>query len=104
MLSAKQQVLKKLLHSRNKRKIEKQKNDLPNFISNPALLVNMKVKHLCRDPGKEAEWLGALVTDITKKKTNALSTCYSVRYDDFPDETWSFELLRDMKSGDLVIN
>lgn len=101
---SKKKNLLKLRKQRIRIKVQEQRDKLTLFETDPALLVGCRVKHNVREcAGEESQWLDALVTDIVEQTGDNMTTIYSIKYDDVPEEYNQFPLLKDMKNGDLIL-
>jgi E1A/CREB-binding protein len=100
---SKTEMLAKVAEQRNKLKAKQQLVLLPEYYDNPETLIGKNIKHKCREEDGTVEWFSARVTGIHRLKQNPLQTEFEVIYDDFPDDTWHFPLLSDLKVGDLII-
>ena len=104
--SQKRLLLQKLLRNRKKIIATQQRENLPHLLETPTDLVGCKIKHKCIDAAGQEEWFTGQVLSIYqpgKKVANNLKLEYDVKYDDSPNDTWHFNLLMDLKKGDLVI-
>jgi hypothetical protein len=101
--SEKVKLREKLLAARQKRVLkEKKKRDI--YIVDQEKLVGMRIKHNCADNDDAGDWFDAQVLALGKKSDNPLKTEYTVKYDiDDDDTSWQFNLLMDLKKGDLII-
>ena len=96
----------KIAEQRNRIKSNQQQQLLPLFLEQyPDTLVGKSVKHKCKNEDGTVEWFCGLVTAIHSLKCNVLFTEFDITYmyDDFPEDTWNFPLLGDLKKGDLII-
>ncbi len=100
----KKSLIIKLKNERIQRQASKQKGYLDQYTKNPSSLVNKNVRHLVRDPGEDAIWCEAVVHRCEPHKSDPIKTNYVITYNDFPEEgEWKFNLLADMKKGDLLV-
>ena len=77
---------------------------LPQFLVNPELLVGKRIQHSVREEGsEEVNWQAGKVISIDKVKQNSKRTTSIVKYDDEPDQNWSFPLIVDFAKGDVII-
>ena len=99
-------VKKKLIEKRRKdresRVIAKEKTKLSKLKEEPEVLVGKAIQHLCK-VDDDAEWFRAVVRDLVEIKNDPMNIEYNIIYDDYPEEVWTFPLLRDLKNGDLII-
>ena len=65
-------------------------------------MVGKAIQHLCK-VDNDAEWFRAVVRDLVEIKNDPMNIEYNIIYDDYPEEVWTFPLLRDLKNGDLII-
>ncbi|XP_003729015.2 uncharacterized protein LOC100888157 [Strongylocentrotus purpuratus] len=101
--SSKSERMKKISEQRNQIKAKQQQTLLPELLLDPASLVGKKCKQKCREEDGSVEWFTGSVTAISRFKQNVISTEFDMVYDDFPEDTWTFPLLMDLKKGDLII-
>ena len=85
--------------ARKKRLNVQQRLLLPEFVSDPELLVGKTVSHKCREEGeKDITWYPAKVVKISDHQ-NGIKTEFDIEYLDVPGEIWHFPLLKDLEKG-----
>lgn len=83
---------------------QQRENLLPNFIENPELLVGRTIQHrVSEEDSEEVFWCRGDVVKISKLTSVLKKTEYEIRYDNEPDNIWSFPLLIDLEKGDLFV-
>jgi hypothetical protein len=93
----------KLLEDRRKRQNSAQvANLLPVYLENPASLVGTIFHHKCRDEDGKIEWFRRRIVSVHARKHSTEKTEYNVEYDLFPNDTWFFPMLMDLRKGDVV--
>ena len=103
-MRTKQCIAGKLLEAKRKRQNSAQvANLLPVYLENPASLVGTIFHHKCREEDGEIEWFRGRVVSIRARKHSPEKTEFNVEYDLFPDDTWFFPMLNDLKKGDVVL-
>ena len=101
--SEKQNMVAKLKNARNKQKNAQQQKLLPQFLEDPASLVNHYVQQLTKDtPDAPAEWYFAKVVKCIPASA-PMKSKYHIVYDVQPDETFVAPLLLDLRNGDLIV-
>ena len=96
----KKSVVSKIKSQREKRIVYQQMNLLPQYVTNPELLLKKKIKHKCFDENHTPQWYDAVVNVIDKKHDDPLKIKYEIQYvDTDEDELYSMNLLNDMKKG-----
>ena len=102
--SAKQAMTNKVMLARQKRSIAQQKDLLPIMLRSPSDLVGKKILHQCFDEGRNTQWYPGVVSRIHKNcPADPIKTKYVVSYDEVPADEYIFDLLKDLKKGDLII-
>ena len=77
---------------------------LPQVLVHPELLVGKRIQHSVREEGsEEVNWQAGKVISIDKVNQNSKRTTSIVKYDDEPDQNWSFPLIVDFAKGDVTI-
>lgn len=100
----KQSVATKYRYSVKKIIIEQQRNLLPEFQSDPELLVGKTIKHKCFDDNHIQQWYTATVNLIDTANKDPLKVKYEVHFEQTgEDELYSMNLLKDLQKGDLII-
>nr|XP_047144798.1 uncharacterized protein LOC124818272 [Hydra vulgaris] len=99
----KKELMEKIQDERLNKLIEQQKkHSLSKFINNPSDFVGFSIQHRVREEdAHEVSWERAQVVQIDQ--LNGRRTTYLVKYDNEPDEVWSFPLLIDFEKGDLIL-
>nr|XP_047137636.1 uncharacterized protein LOC124814152 [Hydra vulgaris] len=100
----KKELMEKIQDARLNKLIEQQKkHSLLKFINNPSDFVGFSIQHRVREEdAHEVSWERAHVVQIDQ--LNGRRTTYLVKYDNEPDEVWSFPLLIDFEKGDLILS
>ncbi len=100
----KKSMVAKLKTERIQRQAAKQKQYLDQYIQNPSALVQKSVRHSVRHPGQDAMWCDAIVVRQEGHPKDPMKIKYVITYNNFPEEgEWKFNLLVDMKKGDLLV-
>ena len=97
---------KKLREQRQKLRISKSKEELPQLLQKPDLLVGKRVQHNCieGDNKEIQDWFDGTVLRIASNNDNTLKTEYIIKYDLEPDDLeWKMPLLTDLQNNDLII-
>ncbi|XP_065656137.1 uncharacterized protein LOC136081830 [Hydra vulgaris] len=99
----KKELMEKIQDARLNKLIEQQKkHSLSKFINNPSDFVGFSIQHRVREEDAlKVSWERAQVVQIDQ--LNGRRTTYLVKYDNEPDEVWSFPLLIDFEKGDLIL-
>ena len=101
----KEKLKNKLLAQRDKLTISKEKEKVEKYLNDIDSMVNLKIKHkFATDDGCQ-EWFEGKVISVKHKNDNdPMKSEFWVKYDEDPEETkWFFPLLKDLKTGDLMI-
>lgn len=99
----KKKLVERRVGERESRKIQKEKEKLHSYISSPANLEGKMINHRCQHEGGIV-WFEAKVLDIVEPRVDIMQTEYNIRYTEYTNEVWTFNLLRDLKNGDLIIH
>ena len=104
-ISEKKELMKKIKYAHLKRVCDQQiKGILPEFLSDPQLLVGKIIQHRVVEEDCDNEfWEKGEVLRIFKTNIDIKRTVYEIKYDSEPDATWKFPLLIDKSKGDLLI-
>lgn len=87
---------------RDSRLISKEKQKLSGLMADPESLAGKRVKHKC-ESADGVEWFSGKVRELVEMKDNVMRVEYNLVYDEYPGEVWTFNLLQDLKNGDLII-
>lgn len=96
-------LIQKREKDREGRMIAKEKLKLEQFKEDPGSLVGKRVQHKCLSQ-EGAQWFSGRVRDMVEMRDNIMRVDYNVVYDDYLDEVWTFNLLQDLKKGDLIVH
>ena len=102
-ISEKKELMKKIKHARLKRVCDQQiKGILPEFLSDPQLLVGKIIQHRVVEEDCENEfWEKGEVLRIFKRNIDIKRTVYEIKYDSEPDATWKFPFI-DMSNNIMI--
>ena len=94
-------------HGRRQNQVKQQKLKLPTYICEPRSLVGKKILHKCVDKIDDETvvgWYKGDVLDINQAHDDPFKIKYKVVYDvEEEGLEWSFNLLMDIKKGDLIV-
>ncbi|XP_060605769.1 uncharacterized protein LOC132758233 [Ruditapes philippinarum] len=104
VVSLKENLFSKIETGRKKIIVQQQKDLLPTFLENPENMVGKNIKHKLKDPETGVvEWSKGKVVEIFKPHQNPTKVEYNICYDEYPDELWHFNIIKDMQNGDLIL-
>ena len=92
-----------LQEARIKRAIKRSQEQFDNIAKNPELLIGCHIKHRFHDDTDGGlKWYDGIVKSVARKHVDPLKVKFWIDYNE--DEMSDFELLVDLKKGDLIIN
>ena len=73
------------------------------ILQNPALLVGKQVSHRFLIDEEHEDYQSFIGTVISQIRVGKNKSFFNIKYDDFEDKYWTYDLLEDFISGDLII-